>query len=190
MGWTSHYIDAHDKTIDVVREEYTQTPTDTRAGFEWVYLTMHSSTAYGVQKVTPPGQPPRWFGMVVLTSRKTLGRGVVEISLKAMDESVMPYYYDAPPKMLDMLDRLAFYDSEDAVRNAMQWRAECRRHHACRKAARDAVHPGQLIEIGGERYLVERKQPGRMGYTISHAVSGKLYRLPLNQIKHAKQVKA
>lgn len=190
MGWTSHYIDAHDKTIDVVREEYTQTPTDTRTGFEWVYLTMHGSTAYGVQKVTPPVQPPRWVGIVVLTSRKTIRPGVVEISLKDMDESMMPYYYNAPPKMLDMLDRLSEDDGSHAMHNAMQWRAECRRHHASRKAGRDAVQPGQLIEIWGTRYLVERKQPGRMGYTISHAGSGKLYRLPLNQIKNARQVTA
>ena len=190
MGTTVLTIDPADTTLDTIRAELTQAPTPTRTGFDFVYLTMHGSTAYGVMKITPPAQPPRWTGLVIKTSRKTNPAGFVELAYKEIDETMQPYFYDAPPKMLDMLDRLAFYDNDDAMDNAKQWRADCRRHHADRKAARAAVQPGQLIEIRGTRYRVEHKQPGRLGYTVSHADSGMRYRLPLNQIKHAKKVTA
>jgi hypothetical protein len=108
---------------------------------------MHGSTFYGVMQLTtwdtstPDGSAAervQVYGVVVKTERKnTYPRSqYVDFYYKDMDESMQPYSYDCPVRMLDLLDRLA--PATEPASGAYKWRAACRQHHAEKTASRRA----------------------------------------------------
>lgn len=146
MGWTSFQIHKTIKTIDVVRKELEQDDLGkTRARFKLLDSSMHGSTFYGVMQLTswdtstPDGSAAervQVYGIVVKTERKnTYPRSqYVDFYYKDMDESMQPYSYDCPVRMLDLLDRLA--PATEPASGAYKWRAACRQHHADKAASR------------------------------------------------------
>lgn len=145
MGWTSFQIHKTTKTIDVLRKELQQDDQGrTRARFEILDGVMRGATFYGVMRVTnwtSPDAPPArvmTYGVVVLTERKNTYplSDYVDFYYKDMDESMQPYYYDCPVRMLDLLDRLA--PATEPASGAYKWRAACRAHQAKQNESRRA----------------------------------------------------
>lgn len=148
MGWTSFQIPKTIKTIDVVRKELEQDDMGkTRARFKLLDSSMHGSTFYGVMQLTtwdtstPDGSAAervQVYGVVVKTERKnTYPRSqYVDFYYKDMDESMQPYSYDCPVRMLDLLDRLA--PATEPASGAYKWRAACRAHQAKQNESRRA----------------------------------------------------
>lgn len=145
MGWTSFQIHKTTKTIDVLRQELQQDDQGrTRARFEILDGVMRGATFYGVMRVTnwtSPDAPPArvmTYGVVVLTERKNTypASQYVDFYYKDMDESMQPYYYDCPVRMLDLLDQLA--PVTEPASGAYKWRAACRAHQAKQNESRRA----------------------------------------------------
>ena len=145
MGWTSFQIHKTTKTIDVLRRELEQDDQGkTRARFEILDGVMRGATFYGVMRVTnwtSPDAPPArvmTYGVVVLTERKNTypASQYIDFYYKHMDESMQPYYYDCPVRMLDLLDRLA--PATEPASGAYKWRAACRAHQAKQNESRRA----------------------------------------------------
>lgn len=145
MGWTSFQINKTTKTIDVLRQELQQDDQGrTRARFEILDGVMRGATFYGVMRVTnwtSPDAPPArvmTYGVVVLTERKNTypDSQYVDFYYKDMDESMQPYYYDCPVRMLDLLDQLA--PVTEPASGAYKWRAACRAHQAKQNESRRA----------------------------------------------------
>lgn len=143
MGWTSFQIHKTTKTIDVLRRELEQDDQGkTRARFEILDGVMRGATFYGVMRVTnwtSPDAPPArvmTYGVVVLTERKNThpASQYVDFYYKDMDESMQPYSYDCPVRMLDLLDKLA--PVTEPASGAYKWRAACRQHHADKAESR------------------------------------------------------
>lgn len=146
MGWTSFQIHKTTKTIDVLRRELEQDDQGkTRARFKLLDSSMHGSTFYGVMQLTswdtktPDGSSAervQVYGIVVKTERKnTYPRSqYVDFYYKDMDESMQPYSYDCPVRMLDLLDKLA--PVTEPASGAYKWRAACRQHHADKAESR------------------------------------------------------
>lgn len=145
MGWTSFQIHKTTKTIDVLRQELQQDDQGhTRARFEILDGVMRGATFYGVMRVTnwtSPDAPPArvmTYGVVVLTERKNTYplSDYVDFYYKDMDESMHPYYYDCPTRLLDLLDQLA--PATEPASGAYKWRAACRAHQAKQNESRRA----------------------------------------------------
>lgn len=146
MGWTSFQIHKTTKTIDVLRRELEQDDQGkTRARFKLLDGVMRGATFYGVMQVTTwdtstPDASTRerveTYGMVVLTERKNThpASQYVDFYYKDMDESMQPYYYDCPVRMLDLLDRLA--PVTEPASGAYKWRAACRQRNADKAESR------------------------------------------------------
>ena len=145
MGWTSFQIHKTTKTIDVLRRELEQDDQGkTRARFEILDGVMRGATFYGVMRVTnwtSPDAPPArvmTYGVVVLTERKNTypASQYIDFYYKHMDESMHPFYYDCPIRLLDLLDKLA--PATEPASGAYKWRAACRAHQAKQNESRRA----------------------------------------------------
>jgi hypothetical protein len=148
MGWTSFQIHKTDKTIDILRKELEQTDQGmTRPRFKLIEASMKGSTMYGIMELTtwdtstPDGstrERSTYFGIVCLTERKNTfpQSQYVDFYYKDMDESMQPFYFDCPARILDKLDKLA--PATEPASGAYKWRAACRKHRE-RAAARNAL---------------------------------------------------
>jgi len=158
MGWT-FFTDhnPHQSRADIIRREFEHAPSEKNPwayGFE--YLTARGSTVYAVMWRENPseGTPRQYFGIIFLTQRS---RG--EFGYKEVEESCGPYKYDAPLKMVDMLDRLA----PDAGGYALKWRAAVRERHA-KKRDRLKLAPGMRVTIGpSDKRIYEIESPRTRG---------------------------
>jgi hypothetical protein len=81
-----------------------------------------------------------------------------EIGLKWMDESMVPYYYDCPDRILDKLTDLPH-------ENAIEWRARCRAYNA-RKRTLAGDLTGKRLRIGSGIYRIEGRNSYRRGAWI------------------------
>jgi len=79
---------------------------------------------------------PKTNGIVCLVFM--LRNTKTEIGYKDMDESMYPYYFDCPKKILDML-------TPTECDNSNKWRKECRRRIPINKAYRK-IGPGTVID--------------------------------------------
>lgn len=86
-------------------------------GYELIKSAMHNSTYYAAVK-HPSGHV---FGLVMLTSVDNR-----EFLYKDMDETMLPYSYDCPVTILNLLSPT---DNESAI----EWRERCRTQHELRK---------------------------------------------------------
>lgn len=172
MGWTFIHCEREAKTPDLIRDYFTQKPSGDNPS-EWgiEYISMRGSVAYCVFWHASGAQSPRkYFGGVILTSRKN--RGFCQIGFKDMTEDMGPYYYDAPQKMLDLLDALA----PEPGYSALEWRAKCRANIASKKNR--GFKNGDYVKTNlGEIYKLAGKLSPRRGYRAINA-QGQAFRMP------------
>lgn len=146
MGWTSYTIEKGAKTDEVLRREFTQsTNGGTRAGFEVIDSATVGSVWYAVMKYTDHDTSTTdgttrarevYYGLVCLTERKTpRGSRQTEFSFKDMDEAMMPFYFDCPPRLLDLLDKHA----PNPEGSAAKWRERCRARQAQKNQTRREI---------------------------------------------------
>jgi hypothetical protein len=100
-----------------------------------------------------------------------------------MTEDMGPNYYDAPAKMLDMLDKLA---PNPPGQYAAGWRQACRDRIAAKKA-RTVWQAGDRVQYGREAYTLKRPAGPRRGWIVTHA-SGLDYRLPARALSNARRL--
>lgn len=177
MGWTEFMDYPELSRADMVRKELSQAPTPDSAhawGFE--YIAERGSTVYAIGWHDAPERPRKYYGMVVLTSRK---HG--NFAYKEMTEDCGPYYYDAPKKMLDLLDKLA----PDTSLRADAWRNKCRERLADKKA-KAVWKAGDRIEYGREEYTLRAPAGRCRGWIVEH--HGMTYRLPARALSKARKL--
>ena len=179
MGWTE-FQDRPDLTrAQMIERELSQAPTaDNPRAWGFEYITERGSTVYAIGWSDAPDRPRLYFGLVCLTSR----RGGY-FAYKDMSEDMAPYYYDAPVKMLDLLDKLA----PNPTGHAAEWRAKCREHQP-RKKARQIWKAGDRIEYGREAYTLTREAGPRRGWIVTMDKSGLIYRIPARALSKARRL--
>lgn len=117
MGWTGSQKFDNLSTKDWLVKEFTS-ESDTHK-WELTDVSMRGNTAYGIHKVQDKAT-----GIILAEAMIILTRKEGDwIYFKEMGETVHPYYYDAPKKLLEKLDSLypPFND------NAKAWRDACRK---------------------------------------------------------------
>lgn len=178
MGWTEFMDSPHLSRAEIIRKELSQEPTaDNPRAWGFEYITERGGTVYAIGWSDAPDRPRYYFGLVCLTSR----RGGY-FSYKDMSEDMGPYKYDAPAKMLDMLDRLA----PNPPGYAIEWRKKCRQHQADKKA-RTVWKAGDRVQYGLDTYTLQREAGPRRGWIVTHD-SGLYYRLPARALAHARRL--
>lgn len=174
MGWTGFSDYPHLSRAEIIRKELSQPATaDNPRAWGFEYMAERGAVVYGVMWHDAPDKPRRYFGIVVLTSRKD-----GEFLYKEMSEDCGPYYYDAPKKMLDMLDQLA----PDPGEYAQKWRAKCREKLAAKKS-RTVWQAGDRIEYGGAEYTLRAPAGRGRGWIVEHY--GMTYRIPARALSRA-----
>lgn len=177
MGWTEIFDTPHKTRAEMVREELSQAPApDSGHAWGFEYMTERGSTVYAVAWHESNTRPRHYYGMVILTSRRAGFFGY-----KDMTEDAHPYYYDAPVKMLDMLDRLDPQPTEQAAK----WRQKCREHQAAKKT-RTVWQAGDRIEYGREEYTLKAPAGRARGWIVEH--HGTTYRLPARALSKARKL--
>lgn len=161
MGWTT-FFDNGASIGEICTREFTDTSPN---GNSWsvVDQSTRGSVWYAIGRLDRVGQPPVFYGLVWLTSRK---RG--EFSYKDMTEDMGPFYWDMPARLLDQLDKLA----PNAPGAALDWRAKCRAKLAAkRKQSRREFAPGQLVQFGAVGRVFELISPAgsRRGWHVKLA---------------------
>jgi hypothetical protein len=173
MGWTFF----HD-TGETIGEICTREFTDTNpAGARWsvVDQSTRGSVWYAIGRLDRVGQPPVFYGLVWLTSR----RGG-QFGYKDMDESCGPYYFDMPKRLLDQLDKLA----PNAPQSAIDWRAKCRAKLADKRKAKPKLAPGQIVSfpnVTGQFELIMPIGP-RRGWSVRYVGGSMSYTANARQI--------
>ena len=185
MGWTFHH-QADGKTADLITREFTQHPTDANPwafGVESVHMRGNVAYCLMWQENTRDKIERRYFGEVVLTSRKNGGFGY-----KNMAEDMEPYYYDAPLVLINKLDELA----PAPTTNAKNWRAQCRKHHA-QKASRRRWAVGDYFQFRPSQplYVVAAKALARGNfYCMLANGDGRRYLISTRQLNRCHHVTA
>lgn len=186
MGWTCFNLYNGEKTADVIKREFEQTRIEgQRAGFGFEYMATRGSTVYAIMwrdSMAADFKPEQraYFGMVFLTARKVQGGFIcptTEFCYKDMDESMGPNAYDAPKKMLDLLDKLA---PNPEGQYATKWREACRDKLAAKKYAR-TPKTGERVEYGGMAYTLVSPAGPRRGWHVK-TDKGAFYRMTAKQI--------
>lgn len=134
MGWTGNYPPSHGDKKQWLIDEFTSENAD----FRWTLtdLSIKGSEAYGIyhQEDKKTGISIHETMVFLLSCRKD------EWSYKEMGETVHPYYYNAPKKLLDKIDGLYPPFNE----NAQKWRAKCRENHA---KAKVSLKDGDVVKF-------------------------------------------
>lgn len=185
MGWTEFRDFPELSRAEIIRRELSQAPTaDNPRAWGFEYITERGAVVYAIGWSDAPDRPRQYFGLVCLTSRhrsEYFGRA---FSYKDMTEDMGPNYYDAPAKMLDMLDRLA---PNPPGQYAANWRKACRDRIAA-KRTRTEWKAGDRIEYGRAEYILQRPAGPRLGWHVVHAGSLKPYRIPARALAHARKL--
>ena len=184
MGWTE-FTDRPDLSrAEMIRRELSQDPTpeNPRAwGFE--YITERGSTVYAIGWSDAPDRPRKYFGLVCLTRRFKSNWCGRAFSYKDMTEDVGPYAYDAPAKMLDMLDRLA----PNPTGYAAEWRKKCRERIDAQKT-RTVWKAGDRVNNGRAVYVLIEPAGPRKGWRVYDEATGARYRMPAAQLARAEKL--
>jgi hypothetical protein len=129
MGWTgSQKFDSLPVKDWLVREFTSESDTHK---WELTDVSMRGTTAYGIHKCLDKATNILMAEAMIFLTRKERDW----IYFKEMGESVHPYYYDAPKKLLDKLDAL-FPPCND---NAKIWREACRKRAEKKKSAKLSI---------------------------------------------------
>jgi len=108
MGWDG--IRTSERVEDVIRKQF-----DDLVDLHIAYPNAQESAAYGAFR----SRSGLIVGVVIVFER----RGDW-LYLKTMDESMGPYYYDCPVRILDQLSPLESFGCN--MSSAAEWRQECR----------------------------------------------------------------
>lgn len=173
MGWTS-FADIGLSTGEICTREFSGT---NQAGDRWsvVDQSTRGSVWYAVGRLDRVGQPPVFYGLVWLTSRK---RG--EFAYKDMTEECGPYYWDCPARLLDQLDKL----SPNPTGYALDWRAKCRAKLAAKRKPKPKLAPGQIVtfpNVTGQFELIMPIGP-RRGWSVRYVGESMSYTANARQI--------
>jgi hypothetical protein len=187
MGWTYFHDQPSLSRAEIIKREFSCNPSDKNPwayGFE--YLSTQGSVVYAVMWRENPSEnvARSYFGIVFLTTRKN-----GEFGYKEMGEECGPYHYDAPIKMLDLLDRLSPSDNG----YALKWRQACRDKHS-RKKARAAIQwqPGDKVQFSatGRVFEIQGQAGPRRGFYVRVADRSDLtqYRAGVKSFSHAVKI--
>lgn len=134
MGWTGQQPPYHGDKKKWLEEKFTRED----ANFRWSLtdLSIRGSEAYGIyhQEDKRTGISIHETMVFLISCKKD------EWSYKEMGETVHPYYYNAPKKLLDKIESLYPPFNE----NAQKWRAKCRQEYANRKVS---LKDGDVIKF-------------------------------------------
>jgi hypothetical protein len=170
MGWTSFFDNRELSTGEICTREFTDTNP---AGDRWsvVDQSTRGSVWYAIGRLDRVDQPPVFYGLVWLTSRKN-----GQFGYKSMTDCMGPYRWDMPKRLLDQLDQLA----PNAPQTALDWRAKCREKLAEKRKPKLKLAPGQIVTfprvtgqfelimpIGPRRGWSVRYLGGSMSYTVN-----------------------
>jgi len=124
MGWSSHHATRYTKSGAIDRKAECAALFESSEGYEIVKSSMVGSVWYaairGKGKHKPVPEQPVWAA-VVLTA--TDPQSYFNFSVKEMDETYGPVYYECPKSVLRAL-------SETDNQAALEWRAKCWERHA------------------------------------------------------------
>lgn len=176
MGWTSFNIHKTQKSADVIIRELSQdSHGGARSSWEVIAHSMRGRVFYGIMRRThyAADRTPAGFdvyGIVVLTERKREfpASDYVEFYYKEMDESLGPFYYDMPARMLDLLDELA----PNPTGQAKGWRDACRekqRAERDRRRQKTTYKPGDRVLYAGNVYTLDAPAGPRRGWYVTRA---------------------
>jgi hypothetical protein len=173
MGWT-FFNDTGATTGEICTREFSDTNP---AGDRWSIVDQSTRGAvwYAIGRLDRVGQPPVFYGVVWLTSR----RGG-QFGYKDMSEDMGPYYYDCPARLLDQLDQLA----PNAPQSAIEWRAKCRAKLAAKRKPRPKLAPGQIVTFPNVRGQFELIMPigPRRGWSVRYLGGSMSYTANARQI--------
>jgi hypothetical protein len=173
MGWT-FFHDNRAKPGDILARELSDT-NDAGAVWSIVDHATRGREWYAVQRVDKPGADPVFYGLVVLFTRKN-----GEFGYKDMTECMGPYYYNAPARLLNMLDKLA----PNAPQSAIDWRAKCRATLADKRKPKRKLAPGSIVEfpnVKGQFELIMPNGP-RRGWSVRYVGGSMSYTANARQI--------
>ena len=183
MGWTEFRDFPELSRAEIIRRELSQAPTaDNPRAWGFEYITERGATVYAIGWSDAPDRPRRYFGLVCLTSRRKSPDFGRAFGYKDMSEDMGPYAYDAPLKMLDMLDRLA----PNPTGYAAEWRKKCRDRHAAKKA-RTTWKAGDRVEFGRTVYTLSHPAGPRKGWTVTDE-HGQRWRMPAAHLAKARRL--
>lgn len=122
MGWTSYHID---KTMNKNGKWIYDRKGELDKIFSWsqenknhkvLKSSMVGSVYYAAVEITEFGKERKVVAVIVLTSLDN--RDYCNFGYKAMDETMLPYYYDCPISILKLL-------TETDNENSNKWRKYC-----------------------------------------------------------------
>lgn len=185
MGWTEFRDFPELSRAEIIRRELSQAPTaDNPRAWGFEYIAERGTVVYAIGWSDAPDRPRQYFGLVCLTSRhrsEYFGRA---FSYKDMTEDMGPNYYDAPAKMLDMLDALA---PNPPGQYAAGWRQACRDRIAA-KRSRTQWQTGDRVEYGRTAYRLDRPAGPRKGWHVTDEATGCTYRMNARQLAKARKL--
>jgi hypothetical protein len=170
MGWTgSQKFDSLSTKEWLIKEFTTESETHK---YELSDVSMRGTTAYGINKMQDKATGIILAEALIILTRKE-GDWIYH---KEMGETVHPYYYDAPKKLLDKLDALypPFND------NAKIWRDACRKKAVKKLSAKlvigDVVKFDKAMSFGSFSEDTFTYEP-YMGKDAFRATNGVLCRI-------------
>jgi hypothetical protein len=107
-----------------------------------------------------------------------LGKSNGRWGYKDMDETMHPYYYDCPLRLIDTA-------TEPLNENATKWR-ETVREYWKKKASKPQPVVGLRIKYSGTDYVLNEKAQGnRRGWVVTRVSDGQLFRMKAHQVSAA-----
>ena len=175
MGWT-FYPKPMDVKADLDRQLTWTSETGARRVLDSAIVAACEYYA-AVEHIAPDGTRAVWCAVFKLRFTPKARDGYT-VGYKDMDETMGPYCFRAPARILGLLT-----ETENA--RAIQWRADCRAYHAARKA-KPALRDGITIEVDNaptfQGVKIDRVRVVRGGYSgkrlyFCHPIIG-LFRWP------------
>lgn len=177
MGWTS--FNANGRTAnEILTAEFTQTANRADGSIQTQWDVIDTSTRgrewYAVIRTTNGGDGfTRYFAMVCLWSIKN-----GEFSYKDMGDECEPYYYNAPRRLLDLLDKFA----PNPTGGAKTWREKCR-EKLSQKPRFKPVKGLQIIH-GARVYTLCEPAGARRGWYAVRG-DGEIFRFPISALSRS-----
>jgi len=117
MGWTGMTPPYHKDKKKWLEDEFKQVgEVGTNPSYELTDISIKGREAYGILNVVKTDGTKTGCGMVIL-----LECSAKEWGMKEMSEDMMPYYYNAPKKMIHKLNKLY----PPVMENQKKWRDMC-----------------------------------------------------------------
>ena len=115
----------------------------------------------------------RLIGLFLLGSS---GRTFQNWGYKDMDETMHPYFYDCPMRLIDTA-------TEPLNELAAEWRKKVRTYWERKKSAPKPIC-GMTVNYGGNQYKLE-KNLGRKGWEVLRVIDGQPFRMKSRQVTQA-----